>query len=91
MFKYKDTIKYYYIFPKLFSDLSLRGKLCETSIYNIKGKKQLSDNEVDKIIKKIKELKNNAEGDVIVNYRWDKQIVNRYEINKIFEDYKIKI
>ena len=90
LFKYKSAIKYYYIFPKLFSNISLKGKLWETPTYDIFNKTQLSDNEITNIIEKLNKLNNSIDGDIIVNYKGDKKIVNSNEINRIFKSYEIK-
>lgn len=91
LLKYKSVIKYYYIFPKLFSSLSLKGKLWETPTYNIVGKTQLSGNELNSILEKINELNNNVDGDTIVNYKGNKKNVNSNDINTIFKSYTIKL
>lgn len=91
LFKYKSVIKYYYIFPKLISTISLKGKLWETPTYNIVGKNQLSINELNSILEKIDELNNNVDGDTIVNYKGNKKIVNSNDINTIFKSYTIKL
>lgn len=91
LFKYKSVIKYYYIFPKLISTISLKGKLWETPTYNIVGKTQLSVNELTNIIEKIDKLNNNVDEDIIVNYRGNKKFINSNDINNIFESYSIKI
>jgi len=91
LFKYKSVIKYYYIFPKLFSAVSLKGKLWETPTYDIVSKTQLSGNELTNIIEKIDKLNNNVDGDIIVNYRGNKKFINSNDINNIFKSYSIKI
>ena len=91
LFKYKSVIKYYYIFPKLISTISLKGKLWETPTYNIVGKTQLSVNELNSILEKINELNNNVDGDTTVNYKGNRKIVNSNEINTIFKSYTIKL
>lgn len=53
LLKYKSAIKYYYIFPKLFSSLSLKGKIWETPTYNIIVKTQLAIHETNEILEKI--------------------------------------
>ena len=87
MFKYESVIKYYYIFPKLFSSLSLKGKLWETPTYNIIGKTQLSADELNNILEKINNLNNNADGDIIINYNGNKKFTNRNDIDKILWKY----
>ena len=91
LFKYKSVIKYYYIFPKLISTISFKGKLWETPTYNIVGKTQLSVNELNSILEKINELNNNVDGDTTVNYKGNRKIVNSNEINTIFKSYTIKL
>lgn len=90
LFKYKSVIKYYYIFPKLFSSLSLKGKLWETPTYNIIGKTQLSADELNNILEKINNLNTNADGDIIINYNGNKKFTNRNDIDKIFWKYFTK-
>ncbi len=87
LFKYKSVIKYYYIFPKLFSSLSLKGKLWETPTYNIIGKTQLSANELSNILERINDLNNNTDGDIIINYKGNKKFANKNDIDKIFWKY----
>lgn len=87
LFKYRSVIKYYYIFPKLFSSLSLKGKLWETPTYNIIGKTQLSADELSNILEKINNLNNDVDGDIIINYSGNKKVTDRNNINKIFWKY----
>lgn len=87
LFKYESVIKYYYIFPKLFSSLSLKGKLWETPTYNIIGKTQLSADELNNMLEKINNLNNNADGDIIINYNGNKKFTNRNDIDKILWKY----
>ena len=91
LFKYKNVIKYYYVFPKLFSFISLNGKIWETPTYNVIGKIQLSVDELNHIIEKIIELNSDIDGDIIVNYKGNKKFVNSKDINKIFKNYSIRI
>lgn len=90
LFKYNSVIKYYYIFPKLFSSISLKGKLWETQTYNIIGKSQLSTDELNNILEKINALNNNIEGDIIINCKGNKKFTNRNDIDKIFWKYFTK-
>ncbi|GEM_PF-6691655 len=90
LFKYKRVIKYYYIFPKLFSSISLKGKLWETPTYNIISKSQLSADELNDILEKINDLNNLADGDIIINYKGNKKFVNKNDIDKIFWKYFAK-
>ena len=90
LFKYKSIIKYYYIFPKLFSSLSLNGKSWETLTYNIIAKSQLSIDELNDILKKINDLNNNADGDIIINYKGNKKFANKNDIDKIFKNYFVQ-
>lgn len=87
LFKYKSVIKYYYIFPKLFSSPSLKGKLWETPTYNIIGKRQLSANELNHILEKINDFNNYVDGDIIVNYKGNKKLSYKNGIDKIFGKY----
>ncbi len=87
LFTYKNVIKYYYIFPKLVSDISLKGKIWETPTYDIKDKTQLMPNELNEILEKINKLNHNENGDTIVNYKGCKKSVDKNEINKIFINY----
>lgn len=87
LFKYNSVIKYYYIFPKIFSSLSLKGKLWETPTYDIINKRQLSTDELRDILEKINGLTNNADGDVIVNCKGNKKLANENAIDKIFGKY----
>lgn len=87
LFKYKNDLKYYYIFPKFFSFLSLKGKIGKTPTYKIIGKRQLSTDELNDMLEKINKLNNNAKGDIIINYNGDKKITNRNDIDKIFWNY----
>lgn len=87
LFKYRSVIKYYYIFPKLFSSLSLKGKLWETPTYNIIGKTQLSGDELINILEKINNLNNDVDGDIIINYSGNKKLTDRNKIDKIFWKY----
>lgn len=90
LFKYKRVIKYYYIFSKLFSSISLKGKLWETPTYNIISKSQLSADELNDILEKINDLNNLADGDIIINYKGNKKFVNKNDIDKIFWKYFAK-
>lgn len=90
LFKYKSVIKYFYIFPKLFSSLSFKGKLWETQTYNIITKSQLSANELNNILEKINNLNNYTDGDIIINYKGNKKLVNKNDIEKIFGKYLIQ-
>lgn len=90
LFKYKNTIKYWYVFPRALSYISLTGKTGEKPTYDIIGKIQLSNDERNNIIEKINEL-NNCEGDIIINYGENRKFVSRNEINKILENYSISI
>lgn len=87
LFKYNSIIKYYYIFSKLFSSLSLKGKLWETPTYNIIDRSQLSADELNDILEKINNLNNKADGDIIINYKGHKKFANRNDIDKIFWKY----
>lgn len=87
LLKYKSAIKYYYIFPKLFSSLSLKGKIWETRTYNIIVKTQLAIHETNEILEKINDLNNDTNGDIIINYKGNKKFANRNDINKIFWKY----
>ena len=87
LFKYKSVIKYYYIFPKLFSSISLKGRVSETPTYSIIGKTQLTFDELNEIIEKINKLNDNADGDIILNYKGNKKFVDRNDIIKIFQKY----
>lgn len=87
LLKYKSAIKYYYIFPKLFSSLSLKGKIWETPTYNIIVKTQLAIHETNEILEKINDLNNDTNGDIIINYKGNKKFANRNDINKIFWKY----
>ena len=91
LFKYKNVINYYYIFPKIFISFSLRGKLWETPTYKIFRKNELSIQELNEIIERIEKLNNNENENIVVNYKGKKKFVNSVEINKIFENYFIKI
>ena len=91
LFKYQHVIKYYYIFPKLFSNISLKGKLWETPTYAITKKVNLSPNGVNYIIEKINTLNNNSDNEIIVRYNGNIKYTNSIEINNIFENYNIKI
>lgn len=87
LLKYKSAIKYYYIFPKLFSSLSLKGKIWETPTYNIIVKTQLAIHETNEILEKINDLNNDTNGDIIINYKGNKKFANRNDIDKIFWKY----
>lgn len=87
LLKYKSAIKYYYIFPKLFSSLSLKGKIWETPTYNIIVKTQLAIHEINEILEKINDLNNDTNGDIIINYKGNKKFANRNDIDKIFWKY----
>lgn len=87
LLKYKSAIKYYYIFPKLFSSLSLKGKIWETPTYNIIVKTQLAIHETNEILEKINDLNNDTNGDIIINYKGNKKYANRNDIDKIFWKY----
>lgn len=91
LFKYKVVIKYFYVFPRIIAQISLRGKLHETPAHSITGKIQLSVQEREEIIEKIHTLKNDENGNVIVNYKGEKNFTNSKDINKIFEKYSSKI
>lgn len=52
---------------------------------------QLSVNELNNIIEKIVELNSNVDSDIIIKYKGNKKFVNSNEINRIFENYSIKI
>lgn len=91
LFKYKSVVKYYYIFPRLVSYISLKGKAWETPTYSIIGKTQLAVDELNEILEKINKLNDNVDGDIIVNYKGNKKLVNRNDINKIFGNYSVKI
>lgn len=87
LLKYKSAIKYYYIFPKLFSSISLKGKIWETPTYNIIVKTQLAIHETNEILEKINDLNNDTNGDIIINYKGNKKFANRNDIDKIFWKY----
>jgi len=91
LFKYKVIIKYFYIFPRVIASISLKGKLFETPAHSITDKIQLSAQEREEIIEKINTLKNDENGNVIVNYKGEKKFTNRNDVNKIFEKYSAKI
>ena len=90
LFKYKSVIKYYYIFSKLFSSLSLKGKLWETPTYNIIAKSRLSVDELNDILEKINDLNNHVDGNIIINYKGNKKFANKNDIDKIFWNYFAK-
>ena len=90
LFKYKITIKYYHIFPRIFSYISLIGKTWETPVFDIIGQTQLSKEDLNNIIEKLNEL-NNSDGDIIINFYGNRKNVNKNEINKILEKYLISI
>jgi len=90
LFKYKITIKYYYIFPRIFSYISLIGKTWETPVFDIIGQTQLSKEELNNIIERLNEL-NNGGDDIVVNFCGKRKNVNRNEVNKILEKYLVSI
>ena len=87
LFKYKGVINYYYIFPRILSSIFLRGKAWETVTYRIRGKTQLTVDEVNEIINEINKLNNNVDGDTILNYKGNKKLVDRNDIDKIIQKY----
>ena len=89
LFKYKNVIKYYYIFPEVFSNLSLKGEFWRTPTYDINNKVELPLDEVNTIIEKIDELNNNIENEIVVRYNGNLKYVNANEVNKILKKYNI--
>lgn len=91
MFKYESVIRYWYIYPKFFSFLSLNSELGKTPTYIIKNKIQLQKSEVNSIIEKLNELSNTTENQIIINIKGNKKYINANKINGIFEKYNIEI
>jgi len=91
LFKYEKEIKYWYVFPKFFTLLSLNSELGKTPTYIIKNKIELHESEINNIIKKINELSEINKNEVIINVRGDKKYLKSNEINGILEKYNIEI
>ena len=72
--------------------LCLLPTLVEKTIGAIenKNKNQLTANEVNNIIEEINDLNNIVDGDIIINYKGNKKLSNKNDIEKIFEKYFLK-